>query len=388
MAVINGIAIAGLGETGYYKRGAAPMGETGLTLQAIIRAAEDAGIDPRDIDGFASYAHDKNDATKLAPALGTRELRWASLVHGGGGGGVAAAVGHAAAAVVSGQARYVVVTRTLAEAENGQLGVAVSREHMSAHYRAHGIVAPAQLVALRTRRLLDEFGIPERVLMAISQVAYRHANSNPRAVGRDIKLDEETYLSSRWIAEPYRLYDCSRENDASVALIVSSVEDAVKPDRPTPHVVAVEEGGPYRWGQLTENDDAYSTAGYATLASRLWEATGLTAADIDVTQVYENFSGAAVASLIDFGFCTPENAAELLTLENLSAPTGAMPINTGGGMLAEGFVHGVGTLAEAVRQIRGESPNQVPDVRHSLVIGGPYAPLQSTVLFSSKPLTR
>lgn len=386
MPVLNGVAIAGIGETGYYKRATAPMGEMGLTLQAILRACDDAGIDPRDIDGFASYAHDKNDATKLAPALAVRELRWASLVHGGGGGGVAGALGQAAAAVLTGQARYVVVTRTLAEAENGQLGVAVSRDHMSAHYRAHGVVAPAQLVALRVRRLLEVHGVPESAMRAISQVSYRHANNNPHAVGRDIVLDDNTYLSSRWVAEPFRLYDCSRENDASAALIVSSVEDATRKGQPTPHIVAVEHGAPYRWGQLTENDEAYDTAGYVSLARRLWESTGLTTTDIDVTQAYENFSGAALASLIDFGFCTPQTAGDLLTVENLSAPDGSIPINTAGGQIAEGFVHGIGTIMEGVRQIRGESANQVRDPRLSLVIGGPYAPLQSTVLFGSAPL--
>ena len=103
-----------------------------------------------------------------------------------------------------------------------------------------------------------------------------------------------------------------------------------------------------------------------------------------MVQVYENFSGPAVASLIDFGLCPPGHAAgAFMTLPNLIAPTGALPVNTAGGNLAEGFVHGIGLVLEAVRQVRGTSPNQVPGVDVSLLLGGPVAPLVSATIFGS-----
>src|SRR3978361_1864605 len=93
------VVIAGIGETTYYKHGQSPDSEFKLALRAILAAAKDAGSNPKDTDGFASYSNDRNDPSRLAAALGTKELRFSNMQWGGGGGGVAAAVGNAAAAV-------------------------------------------------------------------------------------------------------------------------------------------------------------------------------------------------------------------------------------------------------------------------------------------------
>ena len=92
-------AVAGVGETTYYKHGQSPDSEFVLVLKAILAACEDAGIAAEEIDGFASYSNDRNEPTRLAAALGTKELRYSNMNWGGGGGGVAAAIGNAAAAV-------------------------------------------------------------------------------------------------------------------------------------------------------------------------------------------------------------------------------------------------------------------------------------------------
>ena len=91
-----------------------------------------------------------------------------------------------------------------------------------------------------------------------------------------------------------------------------------------------------------------------------------------------------VRSLIDLGLCPPgPGAGAFMTLPNLTAPAGALPVNTAGGNLAEGFVHGIGLVLEAVRQIRGTSANQVPGADISLLLGGPVAPLVSATVFGS-----
>ena len=113
---------------------------------------------------------------------------------------------------------------------------------------------------------------------------------------------------------------------------------------------------------------------------------GCRLSDIDVVQVYENFTGAAVAALIDHGFCTLENAGKVLTLENLTVPGGRLPINTSGGNVGEGFVHGIGLILEAVRQIRGTSTNQVPGARLSMLLGGPADALVSSAIFGAEEL--
>jgi predicted TIM-barrel fold metal-dependent hydrolase len=59
------VAVAGIGETTYYKHGKSPDAEFALALQAMLRACEDAGIAPREIDGFASYSNDRNDPSRI-----------------------------------------------------------------------------------------------------------------------------------------------------------------------------------------------------------------------------------------------------------------------------------------------------------------------------------
>jgi hypothetical protein len=116
------VAIAGIGESRYYPRGKSPDPEFVLALKAILAACEDAAIDPRQIDGFASYANDRNEPARLAAALGISELRLANMQWGAGGAGGSAAVGNAAAAVAAGLASCVVVFRALAQGQFGRFG--------------------------------------------------------------------------------------------------------------------------------------------------------------------------------------------------------------------------------------------------------------------------
>src|SRR5215467_12252364 len=118
------VAVAGIGETRYYKHGQSPDPEFKLALQAILRACEDAGLDPRRIDGFASYSNDRNEPSRLAAALGLPALRFSNMNWGGGGGGGSAAVGNAAAAVACGMANCVVVFRALAQGQFQRFGAA------------------------------------------------------------------------------------------------------------------------------------------------------------------------------------------------------------------------------------------------------------------------
>ena len=120
------------------------------------------------------------------------------------------------------------------------------------------------------------------------------------------------------------------------------------------------------------------------VAQRLYEQTGLAPADIDVVQLYENFDAQGVMSLIDHGFCTYESAPEFIRFENLIADGGKLPVNTSGGNLAQGFIHGIGLPIEAVRQLRGESSNPVPGASTCLLAGGPGAPTVSSAIFANQ----
>jgi acetyl-CoA acetyltransferase len=376
-------AIVGIGQTPHYKRGTSPDPELKLCLRAIVSACEDAGIDPKGVDGFVSYGSERSDAQKLMPALGTREVRFAALtwIHGGA---IPGALSVAASAIVAGQAETVVVYRSMAESSNQRLRVAVAQNDTAAQYLVNGIDGPAQLLALRTQRLMEFDGVPRSAMKAMAQAAYYHANRNPAAYGRNVILDDATYDSARLVSEPYNLFDCSRENDGACAVVVVASERANDFRQRPAYILSAPMGTPAGSGAIEENfRPYYGTAGQAVVARRMWAESGYQPKDVDVLQVYQNMTGPAVGALIDHGFCNFENVGEVVRFENLIAPSGKLPVNTSGGDLAEGFIHGMGLVAEAVRQLRGQSTNQVPGARLSLMTGGPGDQMSSTALFGT-----
>src|SRR5438067_4757497 len=178
-------AIVGIGETTYYKHGKSPDPEFKLALMAILRACEDAGIGPREIDGFASYSNDRNDPSRLAAALGLPELRFSNMQWGGGGGGGAAAVANAAAAVATGIANCVVVFRALAQGQFARFGLGAQAATVSgepAFTFPYGVMSPGQRYAMRAMRFMHEHGVKQEALRAIALASYHHAQANPRAV--------------------------------------------------------------------------------------------------------------------------------------------------------------------------------------------------------------
>jgi acetyl-CoA acetyltransferase len=382
-------AVVGVGETAYYRHGQAPESEFVLCLKAILAACEDAGLDPTDIDGFASYSNDRNDPPSLATALGCKELRFSNMQWGGGGGGGAGAVANAAAAVATGLADCVVVYRSLAQGQFGRFGQGPRAATVSgdlALTAPYGQMSPAQWYAPKVTRFMHDHRIGQDALRAIALASYHHAQANPRAVMYGRPLTAEAYDESRWITEPFHLYDCCQENDGAAALIVVSAERAKDLRQMPGYVLSAAIGAGYR---VHSTQAGFATPDLAsshfkTLAPRLFAMAGLTPADVDVVQCYENFTGGVLMSLVEHGFFTPEEAVDVLRLENLVAPSGKLPLNTSGGNLAECYMHGLELQIEAVRQLRGQSTAQVPDVNVSLAAAGPMVTPVSTVLFGSE----
>jgi acetyl-CoA acetyltransferase len=381
------VAVVGIGETTYYKRGQSPDPEFKLVLRAILAACEDAGISPRTLDGFASYSNDRNMPARLANALGLPELRFSNMQWGSGGGGAAAAIGNAAAAVAAGYADCVVAYRGLAQGQFGRFGSGAKVNSVSgpaAFTVPYGVMSPAQIYAMRTTRLLHDHDISPDTLKAVAMAAYQHAQNNPRAVMQGRELDSDTYDNARWITEPFRLYDCCLENDGAAAVIVMSAERARDITDMPVYPLSVQQGGPHRSGATVHNEPDYATSSFKNMVPHLYNQAGVTPDNIDVVQSYENFTGGVVMSLIEHGLCTYESANEVLTLENLTAPGGKLPLNTSGGNLAECYMHGLGLQIEAIRQIRGTSTNQVDGARVALANAGPMVEVASTAIYGSE----
>lgn len=382
------VAVAGIGETTYYKRGIAPDSEFRLVLQAILRAADDAGIDPRMIDGFASYSNDRNTPERISTALGCPVYRFSNMVWGGGGGGGSAAMANAVAAIAAGYADVVVVYRGLAQGQFGRFGQGPRTNSVSgdaAFTAPYGLMSPAQTFAMRARRFMHEHDVQQAALRAIALTSYAHAQSNPRAVMHGRILDEEAYDNSRWIVEPFHLFDCCMENDGAAAVILVAAERMRDLKQKPAYVLSAAQGSHYRQGAAAHNAPDYATSNFKELAPRLYSMAGVGPEDVDVLQSYENFTGGVLMSIVEHGFCAPEEVNEFFTVENFAAPSGRLPLNTSGGNIAECYMHGLELVTEAVRQVRGTSTAQVSDVEVSMVTSGPMVqPVSSLILASAR----
>lgn len=378
------VAIVGIAESAYYKRGAAPISEIQMTLQAIIDAADDAGIDVREIDGFCSYSNDRNDPPRLAAALGTKDLSFSNMFWGGGGGGGSGAVANAAAALVAGYSKYVVVYRGLAQGQFGRFGQGSQAPAVAgamAYAQPFGLLSPAQMFAMRVRRFMHDHHIGHEPMKAIAMASYYHAQANPRAVMHGRSLSSEDYENSRWIVEPFHLFDCCMENDGAAAVVLTTVERAHDLKQKPAVVMAASQGSDYRQAAGAHNAPDYGTSNFKSVAARLYGMAGIAPSDVDVCQSYENFTGGVMMSLVEHGFCGPDEVEDFMRLENFRFDGGKLPLNTSGGNLAECYMHGLELITEAVRQIRGHSTAQVPNAQISMVCSGPMVqPVSDLIL--------
>lgn len=316
-----------------------------------------------------------------------RELSWSATPFAGGGNNAAAAVQLADAAVTAGYARHVVVYRALAQGQFGRFGRARGGAGRTggdmAWTHLHGLLSPAQECAIHTARFMHEHGVTQEALCEIALACYANAQRNPRALRHGKPLTREKYHASRWIVEPFHLYDCCPENDGAAAVIVTSPERARDLRGTGVPILAAAQGKGPRFGLASFQPEWLGGAFYRGVGEALWERAGVRPTDVDVVQFYENFTGPVLMALAEMGFCEPGELDAFVADGALAGPDARLPFNTSGGNLGEAYIHGFELVTEAVRQVRGESTCQAPKVDLSLVVAGPgYAP-GSAVLFGA-----
>jgi acetyl-CoA acetyltransferase len=245
-------------------------------------------------------------------------------------------------------------------------------------------MSAAQSFAMKVNRFMHDHGVHQEALRAISLASYAHAQHNPRAVMNGRPLDTDTYDTSRWIVEPFHLYDCCLENDGAAAMVLVSAERAKDFDHPPCYLLAAVSGSHHRAGAPVHNTPDYASSSFKTVAPRLYDMAKVEPSDVDVLQSYENFTGGVMMSIVEHGFCKPEEVNDFFSVENFLAPSGHLPLNTSGGNLAECYMHGLGLNIEAVRQIWGASTCQVPDAEVAMVCSGPMVTPVSACVFGSE----
>ena len=368
--------IAGIGETEYRRWGGfADRNEFQLACEAIAAAARDAGLRLDQIDGLSCFADTSIDASLLQLALGIPDLKVSASVWGGRGGGPCGALALAASAVESGQARHVAVFRSLCQGQSRRYGKFYPQRMHSDMVGPYGLFSAAQGLAMVAQRYRHDYGFTDAQLAAIPLMFRANAQRNPRAVthGRPLTLDK--YLASKWVVEPFRVYDCCLETDGACAMIVTTQERARDLPRKPVQILAAVQGSDADWGTGAMGShnmpgDNYTSGGQRQLAKRLFETAGITPADVDVMQVYDHFSAMLFITLEDFGFCARGEAPAYVEAGHAAWPHGHTPINTHGGSLSEAYVHGLNHVLEGVRQLRAESTCQVEGATTCLVTGG------------------
>ena len=378
--------IVGIGETEYRRWGGfTDRSELELACEAIVKAAGDAGIEPDRIDGICSYAGDRNEPSFLQDAMGLPALRWVSMVWGGGGTGACGAILHAATAVESGAADCAVVLRALCQGQSRRYGKFNPTRTGNNFMAPFGMFSPPMMIAPLVQRYMHEFGIKPEHLGEVALTCRDNASRNPRAVMGKRPLTMETYLASRMIASPLRLYDCTQENDGACALVVTTLERARDLKQRPVRILAAAQGNNPGWGTgalATHNMpvDQYGSGNGAAVARQLYAKAGVAPADIDVAQIYDHFTGLVLASLENFGFCGRGEAGSFVEAGSIRWPNGSLPINTSGGHLSEAYIHGLNLAVEGVRQLRGESTSQVKDAELCLVTAGSGGPMTSAAI--------
>ncbi|EMF52508.1 MULTISPECIES: lipid-transfer protein [Streptomyces] len=371
-------AIVGIGATDFSKDSG--RSELRLAVEAVRAALDDAGLAPADVDGMVTFTMDTSPEITVAQAAGIGELSFFSRVHYGGGA-ACATVQQAALAVATGVAEVVVCYRAFNERSGRRFGSGVRHREPSAEGVAlgwtlpFGLLTPASWVAMAAQRYLYAYGLTPEAFGHVAVVDRKYAATNPAAYfhGRPITLDE--HAASRWIAEPLRLLDCCQETDGGQALIVTSVERARDLPKPPAVVVAAAQGAGRAQQQMTGfyDGDLTGLPEMGVVARQLRRTSGLGPDDIDVGILYDHFTPFVLMQLEEFGFCGPGEAADFVAEERL-------PINTHGGQLGEAYLHGMNGIAEAVRQLRGTSVNQVPGAERALVTAGTGVPTSGLVL--------
>lgn len=374
-------AIVGIGQTTFAKQ--LPESEKALACRAILAALDDAGIAPSEVDAFSSYTMEDTDEVEVAKAVGAGDVTFFSKI-GYGGGGSCATVAHLAAAVATGQANVGVAWRSRKRGSGPRpwKNTAVQLPTPAQWTRPFGLLRPADEIGMLARRYMHEYGATRDHLFNVALACRNRANQNPAAIMYERPLTRDMYMTSRWISEPLCLFDNCLETDGALACVVVSAERARDCRRKPVYVHAAAQGLPAQHHGMVNywNDDPLTGPAW-TAARHLWKHADFGPDDVDVAQIYDAFTPLVPLSLEGYGFCGRGEGAGFTEGGALEIG-GRLPLNTGGGGLSEGYVHGFNLITEGVKQLRGSSTAQVPDAATCLVTAGECVPTSAILLRS------
>lgn len=360
--------VSGVGETLYARE--SEKSQLALTLEASLNAIVDAGLDPKDIDGIIPYASGGIVAEDFITNFGLPDLRYSATTPMGGASPVAA-LQSAAMAVATGVARHVLVALGRGSISGGRITARLAEmpqmRLVSEFEMPIGTNAPAQFYAPMARRHMERYGTTSEQFAEIALTCRRHAQLNERAMMRK-PMTLADHQTSRMIADPFRLFDCSLESAGAAAVVVSSAECAGDLRHSPVFIGGVAEGHPDSPSAITQRNDM-TRIGLAKAAPIAFAMAGVSHADIDVAEIYDCFTYMVLCQIEDMGFCEKGEGGAFVGNGRIGLG-GELPINTHGGLLSEAHIAGMNHIVELVRQLRGScGERQVDDAEVGLVTG-------------------
>ncbi|HWC30298.1 MAG TPA: hypothetical protein VG845_09470 [Dehalococcoidia bacterium] len=385
------VAVAGIGFSELSRHSDQPLGK--LAFDAANAALEDAGLDASLVDGIATYnmgaiTHDGYDGVSADYFLKhypmSPDFRWYAQLDQGM---VASAVLEGVNAIIAGSANYVIVWRAMHRPQDRPYTQVTTHTATgdSQFTLPYGQAAIYQWHAMAYQRYLHLSGASRESMARLAVTQRRNANLNPRAYFRDTPLSEEDYLNSRFISEPLCLFDCDIPIEGCAAFLLTSAERARDLRQPPAYIAACAQNTARRRPTLISYIlDDYMACG-ETLAGQLWRDSGLGPRDMRAAQLYDGFSPSTYYWLEAAGFCAQGEAHAFIQDGRIDL-TGELPLNTFGGSLSEGRLHGMGHLAEAALQVTGRAgPRQVASCDAACAIDGSPLLRGSGLVFTSTP---
>ena len=361
-------AITGIGETAYTRGSGKSV--LALQLEASLKAIDDAGLSPKDIDGVIPYASAGVVAEDFITNFGIKDLRYSATTPMGGASCVAA-LQTAVMAVATGVAKHVLCV----VGRNGYSGVRIgNRVAQMPQFKAIaeyempiGNIAPAQLYAHMARRHMELYGTTSEQLGRIAVTIRHNAVLNDNAIMKT-PITLQDHQNSRIIASPLRLFDCCLESDGGTAVVVSQAERALDMRKAPIYIMGVAEGHPDSPSTITQRHEM-TRLGTAKAAPVAFDMAGVTPQDIDVAEIYDCFTYIVLCQLEDLGFCEKGEGGAFVEAGHIGSD-GDLPINTHGGLLSQAHIVGMNHIAELGKQLRGEAgQTQVADAEIGLVTG-------------------
>ncbi len=353
------VIISGIGQSAIGRR----LGRDGLdlTVEACLAAVADAGLTLAEIDGLTTYPGASQPGVGFSgaslrdihDALGIKPNWVAGGVESPGQLG---AVVDAMLAVAGGLADHVLCWRSIWEGT--AQGSGRRKGYGSGMGRPSGLLGwqlpfgatAANLAGLQIRARMLRYGLTREQLASVAIAQRAHAAFNPAAIYSE-PLDLETYLDARMVSDPLCMLDCDIACDGATAFVVSRAEHATQVDHPAVTVEALDCAHHDRFTWEGGDDITRISSRWSTI----WQRTDFTAADVDVASLYDGFSVFVLCWLEDFGFCPVGESGSWIADPARISLGGELPINTAGGQLSGGRLHGFGHLHEACLQIRGEA---------------------------------